>query len=123
MYGKKRPQWLIDKLRILGKNRVQTKSEKIKRLINLPNRLELIIQKNDIIHYCFSIFHASKIINVSHQAISKSLKNNNKSNGWIVRKSNINFYEKSILLKNIELFNDDYTPQPELIEMLKSLKK
>jgi len=122
MYGKKRPSWLIDKLIMISKNRIQTKDEKIKRLINLSNRLELIIQKDNIIHYCFSVHHASKIIKVSHQAVSKALKNNTKSNGWMIKKSNIIFYNKDVLLQNINLFEDDFTPKLELIEMLKALK-
>jgi len=35
---------------------------------------------------------------------------------------NIIFYNKDVLLQNINLFEDDFTPKLELIEMLKALK-
>ena len=43
------------------------------------------------------------------------------SNGWKINKSNNEFYDKSILLQNVNLFDKNCHPQPELIEMLKSL--
>ena len=121
MFGKKRPQWLIDKLTLNSTGRIKNNSEKIKHLIVLPNRIEVIIKKDDIEINCFSITHASKIIGVSHQAICKALNKNSKSKGWTVERSNDNFYDKNILLQNIHLFDKNCHPQPELIEMLKTL--
>lgn len=123
MYGKKRPQWLINMLTKNSLNRTKSKEEKIKRLIVLSNRKEIIIFNNNEKHICFSISHAAKIINISQQSISKALNNNYKSKGWTIIVSNENFYNKDILLKNIHLFDDNGHPQPELISMLKSLKK
>jgi len=123
MFGKKRPQWLIDKLIESSLNRPKKLSEKIIRLINLPNRIEIQIRKNNEIINCFSISHASMIIGVTQQSISKALKNNYNSKGWRILKSNNNFYEKDVLLNNTHLFDENCHPQPELINMLKSLKQ
>jgi len=122
MYGKKRPEWLIKMLTTNSIGRPKTNKEKIKRMINLPNRIEVIIKKDDIKIYCFSISHASKLIGVTQQSIASALKSNNKSKGWLIIKSNDNFYDKSFLFKNIDLFDEDCHPQPELIQMLQTLK-
>ena len=58
---------------------------------------------------------------MSSQSISKALKNNNKSKGWIIKKSEDLFYKKSIMLNNLNLFDDNFHPQPNLIAMLKTL--
>lgn len=121
MYGKKRPQWLIDKLIESSKGREKTLNEKIIRQINLPNRKELKIINNDVVMYCFSISHAAKIVGVTQQSISHALKNNNKSKGWNIYYSDIEFYKKDVLLKNLHLFDNNCHPQEELINMLKSL--
>lgn len=121
MFGKKRPQWLINKLIVSNRNRQKTNEEKIKRMIKLPNRTEVMIKKENVEINCFSISHASKFIKTSQQSISKALKNNKCSNGWKINKSNNEFYDKSILLQNVNLFDKNCHPQPELIEMLKSL--
>lgn len=122
MYGKKRPQWLIDKLVTFSLGRKKSIEEKAKRTINSPNRIELIIENSNIQYNCFSISHAAAIIGVKSQSISKAIKNNRNSMGWTVLKSNENFYNKEILLNNLHLFNENCHPQPELISMLKSLK-
>lgn len=122
MYGKKRPQWLIDKLTKSSRGREKTLNEKIIRQINLPNRIELKINDGNIEMYCFSISHASKIIGVTQQSISKAIKNNSKSKGWKISISTDNFYNKEMLLLNLNLFDDNCHPQPELVDMLKSLK-
>jgi len=119
MFGKKRPQWLINKLTASSLNRNKSIEEKIKRIINLPNRCEIIIKKNNCKIICFSMSHAAKVIKVSQQSISKAVKNNRNSMGWMIKKSNTIFYNKEILLKNLHLFDEDYHPQPELIDMLK----
>lgn len=122
MFGKKRPQWLINKLIESNIRRNKTSDEKILRLINLSNRKEIKLIKEGELIYCFSISHAAKIVGVTQQSISKSLKNKTKSKNWDVIISNDNFYKKTILLKNIQLFDNYCHPQPELIQMLKSLK-
>jgi hypothetical protein len=121
MYGKKRPQWLIDKLTQCSLGRVKSNSEKAIRIINLPNRLELLIHKNNETINCFSISHAAKLIGVKQQSIANALKRNHKSMEWEISISDNNFFNKEILLKNIGLFDDNCHPQPELIEMLKLL--
>lgn len=122
MYGKKRPKWLIDKLIESSLNREKKINEKIIRLINLPNRIEIELIKNDEKIFCFSIAHASKIVGVTQQSISRAMNRNRKSKGWTVMKSSECFYIKSIMLDNLHLFDENCHPQPELIEMLKNLK-
>ena len=121
MFGKKRPQWIIDKLTTSSLGRAKSKEEKIKRMITLSNRTEVIIEKSNQKIICFSLKHASKIIGVSQQAVSEALKRKSITKGWSVKKSNNNFYDKNILLQNIHLFDENINPQPELIEMLKTL--
>jgi len=121
MYGKKRPKWLIELLTKNSIGREKNREEKIKRMINLPNRKELIIEKNNFKHICFSISHAAKIIGVTQQSISSALKDQKKSKGWTIKKSDMNFYNQSVLLKNLHLFDENCHPQPELTKMLKSL--
>lgn len=121
MYGKKRSKYLIDKM-VEGRiNKPHTKDEKLKRIINLPNRNEIIIEKNYEKIICFSMSHAAKIIGVSWQAINKAIKNNRRSKGWVVKRSDKIFYNHEFILKNLSFFDDNFHPQPELIEMLKSL--
>ena len=122
MFGKKRPQSLIDKLIKSSLNRFKTNEEKIKRTINLPNRIEVIIEKDNDKINCFSLSHAASIITVSQQSISNAIKNNGWSKGWKIKKSEKNFYIKKFLLKNLHLFDENCHPQKELIKMLKSLK-
>jgi group I intron endonuclease len=122
MYGKKRPQWLIDKLTESSTGRNKSEKEKILRMINLPNRVEIILSQNHNKIICFSISHASKTLGVSFQAISKALKYGTKSKGWYVQKPKEIFYNKIILLNNIHLFDENIHPQPELIEMLKRIQ-
>ena len=98
-----------------------TKEEKIKRIINLPNRHEIIIEKNNEKIICFSMNHAAKIIGVSFQAIEKALKNKRKSKEWNVIKNDFIFYDKKILMNNLNLFDDNLFPSYKLIEMLQSL--
>jgi len=62
----------------------------------------------------FNIAHAAMIVGVTQQSISKALK----SKGG---KSEISLYKKEILLNNLDLFDKNCHPQPELVEMLKSL--
>jgi len=121
MFGKKRPEWLINKLTACSLNRLKTNEEKIKRIINLPNRIEIIIEKDNTKINCFSLSHAASIVTVSQQSISKAIKNNSWSRGWRIKKSEEIFYKKEILLKNLHLFDENYYPQPELTQMLKSL--
>lgn len=122
MFGKKRPQWIIDKLTTSSLGRTKSKEEKIKRMIILPNRTEITIEKNNEKIFCFSLAHASKLIGVSQQSVSEALKNKTKAKGWSIYKSTESFYNKELLLTNIHLFDDNCHPQPELIEMLKTLK-
>jgi len=117
MFGTKRPQWLVDKLTTCNLGRIKGNGEKIKHVINLPNRIEVVIKKGDIIINCFSSSHAAKIIGV----IIKAIKNNYNSKGWTVEKSNEIFYIKEIISNNLQLFDENCHPQPELIQMLKSL--
>jgi len=121
MYGKKRPQWLIDKLTEASLGREKTLIEKIIRQINLPNRKEIILTNNAESIYCFSISHASTIVGVSPQSISKALNKSYKSKGWDVSLSTDEFYNKEVLFSNLNLFNENCHPQTELIQMLKSL--
>lgn len=121
MYGKKRPQWLIDKLTLCNLGRVKSNYEKIIRLINLPNRHELLLKKNGQIINCFSISHAAKIIGVSQQSVSSAIKRNSESMGWKVSINDDCFFNKKVLFKNISLFDENCHPQPELIDMLQSL--
>ena len=105
MFGKKRPQWLIDKLTICSLGRNKSIEEKIKRMIMLPNRIEVTIEKNDVKINCFSISHASKIIGVSHQSVSNALNKNLKTKGWVINRTTDLFYNKEISLQNIHLFD------------------
>jgi group I intron endonuclease len=121
MFGKKRPQWLIDKLTEASLGREKTLIEKIIRQINLPNCKEIILTNNAETIYCFSISHASTIVGVSPQSISKALNKSYKSKGWKVSLSTDEFYNKKMLFSNLNLFDENCHPQPELIQMLKSL--
>ena len=120
MFGKKRPKEVLDKISKASKWRVKNKSEKVIRIINLPNRTEVITEKGNIF---FSISHAAKSLGVKSQSVSISIQKGFKCKGVKVQKYNGDFYNKEFLLNNIDKFDDDVHPQIELIEMLKSLPK
>ena len=107
MFGTKRPKYVIEALYKANKGRIKTESEKLQRLINLPNRKEITINKDNTTIRCFSLAHASKIIGVKAQSIASAIKRKSRSKGW----------------KIIEHTDKIYChPQPELIDMLKNLK-
>lgn len=122
MYGTKRPKHVIDAMKKARWKHGASKYERLKRLINLPNRKEIIIEKDGLKLHCFSIKHASRIIGVSQQAISYAVNSKNKkSKNWNVCISQETLYIEDICINNINLFDDNLMPQKELIDMLQSL--
>ena len=120
MFGKKRPKEVLDRISKANKERVKNKSEKVIRMIKLPNRTEVITEKGDIF---FSISHAAKSLGVKSQSVSISIQKGFNCKGVKVQKYTGDFYNKEFLLNNIDKFDDDVHPQIELIEMLKSITK
>lgn len=122
MYGRKRKQSVIDKMQEARWKNGASKYERLKRLANLPNRKELIIKNGGgVTMRCFSLSHASSIIGVTQQSVSGAINRKAKCKGWVIEVVDNKLYDEVVCLKNINLFNDDCHPQPELIEMLKSL--
>jgi len=95
----------------------RTKIEIIKRLITTSKEIKLI--KDDIIIYCFNSTHAGDILNVNPRNINKAKYSGGKCKGFNIHESFDEFYNKDILRQNIELFNDKYYPNKELIKKLK----
>lgn len=121
MYGTKRPKHVIDAMQSNRWKNV-TKKEQVIRKINRKIREELIINKNGDQFRCMSQSHAAHIIGVSHQSIQKSVKSGKlKCKGWTLTPCEDIKYNEEFVLNNIDLFDDDCFPQPELIAMIKSL--
>lgn len=107
MFGTKRPQYVINAMIEGRRAKGRTIEEKLKRLVNLPNRKEVTISKNDSKIRCFSLAHAAKIIGVKTQSIASAIKRNSKSKGW-----------KITTHKDIVYCH----PDKKLIELLENLK-
>ena len=123
MYGKKRPKWIVDKLRESATGREKSISEKLLRLAKLPNRKELIITKDGVSHYCFSFSHAAKIIGVNATNIAKSIRKNRfKCKGWVMVLSDQIKFTEELVMNNINMFDSDLHPDPSLMKMLNDLQ-
>ena len=121
MYGKKRPQWILDKLKASTTGRKKTLAEKVLRLVKLPNRKELVIEKDGESIHCFSYSHAAKLIGVRQQSVEGAVKRGSfKCKGWSIILTEKKYTEK-LVMDNLDLFDVDVHPQAELISMLESL--
>jgi len=106
IFGTKRPKHVVDAMQAGRKLKRFSSDEKLKRLINLPDRKEVSISKDDTIIRCFSKTHASKIIGVSVTSINGAIKNNRKTKLW------------TIIEHDDKMYN---IISPQLITMLKTL--
>jgi len=85
------------------------------------DKLNFFCLKNVITVFLVCLMHR-KIIKVSASSITKYIrKNTYTTKGWSIEVMNNNLYNENFCISNIDLFDDNCHPQPELISMLKSL--
>jgi hypothetical protein len=104
-------------LAMFGKKR--NKDEKFKGLINNKKRNEILLKNENELIYCFNMKHASIILNIDARRIQKAYTYNRKCLGYDILQSNENFYDKTIMLNNLDLFTNDNIPNNKLVELLK----
>ena len=122
MFGVTRSDAVKSSISKAQTNRFKTKEEKLLRLVKLNNRKELLITKNNKIIHCFSYAHASSIIGITAESVSKAIRTKRfKAKGWILSIVSNRLYTENLVMNNIDLFSDNLHPQPELVEMLKNL--
>lgn len=97
IFGTKRPKHVIEAMQKGRSLKRFSTDEKIKRIMNLPNRKPITISKDGESMNCISLAEAAKIIGVSSTTVSKALKLNIKIKGW------------------------DCHPQDELIKLIENL--